>query len=75
MGLRIQWVASSYLEMLVLQATDHWTLLPQRGGFGGLYVPTGTAGATGSIAFTTIGAATGSGYTIIMSLTKNIPQS
>jgi hypothetical protein len=75
MGLRIQWVASSALDMLVLQATDHWQMLDERGGFGGLYVPPATAGATGSISFTTVGAATGSGYTIIMKLVKAIPQS
>lgn len=75
MGLRIQWVASSYLDMMVLQATDHWQFLDERGGFGGLYVPGTTAGATGSIAFTTVGAALGSGYTIIMKLVKAIPQS
>lgn len=74
MGLRIQWVASSALDALVLQATDHWTFLNERDGFAGLYVPSGTVGATGSIQFTTVGAASGSGYTIIMMLNKGIPQ-
>lgn len=74
MGLRIQWEATANLDMLVLQATDHWIFLNERTGFGGLYVPSGTAGATGSIAFTTVGAANGSGYTIIMTLVKGIPQ-
>lgn len=75
MGLRIQWHATSNVDCLVLQATDHWKILDERMGFGGLYVPTGTTGATGSIDFTTVGAATGSGYTIIMTLTKGVPQS
>jgi hypothetical protein len=75
MGLRIQWVATTAVDMLVLQATDHWELLNNRMGFGGLYVPAGTTGATGSIQFTTVGAAVGSGYTIIMTVTKGAPQS
>lgn len=75
MGLRIQWVATSAVDCLVLQATDHWKILDERMGFGGLYVPSGTTGATGSIQFTTVGAASGSGYTIIMTLTKGVPQS
>lgn len=75
MGLRIQWEATSNVDCLVLQATDHWKILDERMGFGGLYVPPGTVGATGSIAFTTVGAAAGSGYTIIMTLTKGAPQS
>lgn len=74
-GLRIQWEATSNVDMLVLQATDHWIFLNERTGFGGLTPPAGLAGATGSIAFTTVGAASGSGYTIIMTLTKNVPQS
>jgi hypothetical protein len=76
MGLRIQWVGSPNNEdMLVLQATDHWQMLDERGGFGGLTVPAGLAGVTGSIAFTTVGAGSGSGYTIIMKLVKGVPQS
>jgi hypothetical protein len=75
MGLRIQWVATSDLDMLVLQATDHWKFLDERMGFGGIYVPSGTTGATGSIAFTTVGAASGSGYTVVMTMTKGVPQS
>jgi hypothetical protein len=75
MGLRIQWVANANVDALVLQATDHWKFLDERMGFGGIYVPSGTAGATGSISFTTVGAAAGSGYTVVMTLTKGVPQS
>lgn len=75
MGLRVQWQGSPNLDMLVLQATDHWTFLNERDGFGGLYPPIGASGMTGSILFTTVGAGVGSGYTIIMALTKGIPQS
>src|SRR6202007_2818815 len=39
MGLRIQWVANANSDILVLQATDHWQFLDERGGFGGLSVP------------------------------------
>ena len=75
MGLRVQWEATANSDMLVLQATDHWIFLNERTGFGGLTPPAGLAGATGSIAFTTVGAASGSGYTIILTGTKNVPQS
>lgn len=76
MGLRIQWEGNpSNSDMLVLQATDHWIFLNERTGFGGLTPPAGLAGATGSIAFTTVGAGAGSGYTIILTGTKNVPQS
>lgn len=74
MGLRVQWEGTPDTDMLVLQATDHWELLNQRQGFGGLYAPTSIS-PTGSIKFTTIGAGIGSGYTILMTLTKGIPQS
>ena len=71
--LRIQWVATADTDMLVLQATDHWDFLNERNGFGGL-VSSGIVGATGSIAFTTEGTGAGSGYTVIFTCTKNIPQ-
>lgn len=72
--LRIQWQATSDEDMFVLQATDHWDFLNERNGFGGLTAPSTLAGATGSIAFTTEGTNQGSGYTVIFTCTKNIPQ-
>jgi len=75
MALRIQWQATANVDMLILQATDHWQFLNERNGFGGLVVPSGTPGATGSILFSTLGAAANSGYTVILYLTKNIPTS
>jgi hypothetical protein len=75
MSLRVQWVATANVDMLVLQATDHWIFLNERTGFGGLTPPVGPAGITGSVAFTTNGAATGSSYSMIVTFTKNVPQS
>ena len=72
MALRIQWQATVPLDMLVVSATDHWQFLNEQDGFAGLTVPAGTAGATGSILFTTVGAAANSSYTVILYLTKNI---
>jgi hypothetical protein len=72
MALRIQWQATVNADMLIVSATDHWQFLNEREGFGGLVVPAGLAGATGSIAFTTVGAATNSSYTVLLYLTKNI---
>ena len=73
MGLRVQWVGSSPEDMLVL------------GGFGtmnfedigGIQNP-GTAalaGATGSIAFSTIAAVANASYSVVLYMTKGVPQS
>lgn len=40
---------------------------------GGLHSPSGLAGSTGSILFTTIGTATNSSYTVTMTMKKNVP--
>jgi hypothetical protein len=75
MALRISWQATVNVDMMIVQATDHWQFLNERNGFGGLTVPAGTAGATGSILFSTLGSAANSAYTVILYLTKNIPTS
>lgn len=75
MALRIMWQATANTDMMIVQATDHWQFLNERNGFGGLTVPAGTAGATGSILFSTLGAAQNSAYTVLLYLTKNIPTS
>lgn len=79
--LRVQWHATSNVDMLALHGWGHWKYINQRNGFGGLYVPSGTTGATGSIDFLTQGAiaspaagSPASSYTVIMTVTKGIPQ-
>lgn len=73
MALRIQWHATVNADMLILSQSDNWNFPgDQMRGFGGLTVPAGLAGATGSIDFTTVGAVANSAYTVIMQLTKNI---
>lgn len=74
MKLRIQWVASVNTDCLVLSGFGHWPLTDRRAGFQGLINPN-NAGATGSIAFTTVGAALNSSYTVILECVKGIPQS
>ena len=72
MALRIQWVSSSNTDALILNgAADHLSFKE----FGGIPVPAGLSGATGSIAFTTVGAANNSSYTVVLYMTKGIPQS
>lgn len=80
MALRVQWHASSNVDMMVLQGYGHWQFLNQRGGIQGLVCPTGVSGITGSIDFTTVDPAAGAAglppgsYTVIMTLVKGIPQ-
>ena len=74
MGLRIQWDASSAVDMLLLSGFGRWPMKDMRGGFQGLFSPTVT-GATGSILFTTVGAAANSSYTVIFEMLKSVPQS
>lgn len=69
MVLRIQWEATANVDMMVL------------GGFGvKSYRKSGplqnpkTTGATGSIAFTTVGAAANSSYTVVLKMLKGLPQ-
>jgi hypothetical protein len=76
MALRVQWHATSNVDMMVLSQADNWQFLDLgRGGFGGLTPPTGVTGITGSIDFTTAAQVANSGYTVILKCTKNIPQS
>jgi hypothetical protein len=70
MLLRILWDATAPVDALDL------------GGFGtqkfhtlgGIFIPVGTAGATGRILFTTAGQIANSAYTVIMRGTKGVPQ-
>jgi hypothetical protein len=72
MSLRIQWQGTPNTDAIIVAATDHWAFKNERDGFGGLVAPSSIT-PTGSILFTTIGAATNSSYTVILTLTKNIP--
>lgn len=74
MSLRIQWQASSAVDMLVLGGFGEWHFLDQRAGFQGLINPA-TTGATGSILFTTENNASGASYSVILALTKGVPSS
>ncbi len=74
MGLQIQWDATIPVNMLVLGGFGKWSFLDRRAGFQGLINPM-AAGATGNVLFTTIGAALGSSYTVILEMTKGVPQS
>lgn len=71
MVLRIQWHGTPNIDMINLVQADNWQLMDQRGGIPGLPCPGGT-GVTGSIDFTTVGAAANSAYTVVMKLAKNI---
>lgn len=73
MGLRIQWAATTDQDMLVLGGYGTMDFHD----IGGIQNPGTVAlsGATGSIDFTTIGAASGATYTVVLHMTKGIPQS
>lgn len=74
MKLEMLWEASANVPFAVFAGYGHWRLLDHRGGFQGIINPK-TAGATGSILFTTIGANLNSTYTVILEMTKGVPQS
>lgn len=74
MVLRVQWHATTNVDMLTLTQAENWEFMDIRGGFGGLTPPTGVSGITGSIDFTTAGATANSAYTVILKCAKNIPQ-
>ena len=72
MGLRIQWVATAAADALVLGGFGTLDFLDT----GGIQNP-GTAalpGSTGSIQFTTVGAAAGNSYFVELLMTKGVPQ-
>src|ERR1035437_7807918 len=71
MGLRIQWAATTPTDILVLGGFGRWPLLDTLAGFGGMTNPNAT-GATGSILFTTVGAAANSSYSVILEMIKGI---
>lgn len=75
MAVRIQWEASSNVDIWIAsgQGAGPFMFLDSRGGFSGVPNPN-TAGATGSIQFTTIGAVANASYSIVMTLIKGIPQ-
>jgi len=74
MKVRVQWVATSYVDAAVLASRGRWPLLDSRGGNQGLINPN-TTGATGSIAFTTVGASLNATYSILIKCVKGVPQS
>ena len=69
MKVRLQWQATTNQDIIILGAAPgpmEWQ------DIGGLRVPAGLAGATGSILLTTIGASPNSTYDITLYLRKNI---
>lgn len=76
MLVRLQWEASSNVDMWIAagQGAGPFVWLDSRAGFGGI-VNTLAAGATGSIAFTTVNSNLGSSYSIVLTMIKGIPQS
>lgn len=73
MAVRIQWAASSAVDIWIASGdgAGPFSFLDSRAGFQGIVNPA-TAGATGNILFTTIGAALNSSYSIVLALTKGI---
>ena len=73
MRLRILWDADTDTDIFVLSGDgQRWQFRDERAGFA-LTNPKNT-GATGSILFTTVGAALNSAYTVILAMLKGIPQ-
>lgn len=72
MKISIQWEATADQDILPLgSAPEDFNFRK----FGGIRVPAGLAGATGSIKIKNITAAANSTYFVILYLTKNVPQS
>lgn len=71
MTLRMQWQATTNADLLTLTGAEH----QKYDRFGGLTCPPGLAGATGSILFTTLNQFSGSSYSVVLRMTKGIPQS
>jgi hypothetical protein len=77
MGLQVLWHATSDVDAFVLGGFGTFDFRD----FGGVSVPTGVTGITGSIDFTAVpisGVGTGgvsAGYTVVLEISKGIPQS
>lgn len=71
MNLRLLWDATADQVFLTLNGFGKYVVDKTQG----LFPPAGLAGATGSILFTTSGAALGSTYSVTLFMTKNVPQS
>ena len=72
MKVRLQWEATANVDALVLGNAPedfNWTR------FGGIRMPTGLVGGTGSLLVTTVGAAANSTATLILYMRKGVPQS
>ena len=72
MKIRLQWDATTPQDIFALGSAPEdfrWDR------FGGIRVPAGLAGATGSILVSTISAAANSTFALVMYLRKNVPQS
>lgn len=72
MKIRLQWEATANEDILALGSAPEdfdWR------DFGGIRVPSGLAGATGSILVTTVGFSVNSTFSMILHLRKNVPQS
>lgn len=74
MKLQLLWEQSANAQFLVLAGCGRMRFLDHRGGFQGIINPNGT-GSTGSILFTTVGANLHASYTVILEMTKGVPQS
>ena len=72
MVVRVQWHATTNVDIVNLSQADNWEFLDHRGGFQGLTPPVGVAGITGSIDITTAAQVANSAYTVILKCAKNI---
>jgi hypothetical protein len=72
MKMRLQWDATTPEDIMALGSAPedfNWNRI------GGIPVPSGLAGATGSILLTTVGQSANSTFAFILYLRKNVPQS
>lgn len=72
MKLRLQWEASADTDILVLGGSPETF---KYRFFGGIRVPSGLAGATGSIKAVSLGPQVGASYSVLIHLRKNVPVS
>jgi hypothetical protein len=71
MTLELSWAATTNAALAILAGTDH----QRYDRFGGITCPPGLIGATGNILFTTLNQFATSSYTLVMRMSKGIPQS